>query len=429
VTPDDIALAISPPTLEVSLVEMFAPLTVGARLVIAESELTFDAERLPELAAASGATLMIAPTALWREIVTRGEHAWPALNAVCVGNIPDHETTTALVTRTASAWMAQGFREAGIWSTLHRLDGSEPVGLLGRPLPHAHVRMLDRDLRDTPLGLVGELCVGMAGCAMGYWGPPQPDDESFVVPAEGRRDVVYRTGERVRWRTDGVPERLKRREREVHLNGFRTNLEEISVALRQHPAVDDAAVALQTLRTGRSRVVGYVVPRGGRAYTDTELRQALKRTLPARMIPRAFIELDAIPRTTTGAVDLEHLGGDETSDEFVAPRSPVEALLARLWQEALGLPRVGIHDNFFALGGYSLLCFQVLERIERATGQRLNPRMLLLDSLQQVAARLETAWPAGGDPRKPEPSDGRLLLQRLGKLLPGLAYGIVGPTL
>jgi acyl-CoA synthetase (AMP-forming)/AMP-acid ligase II len=408
------------------VIELLAPLTVGAQVTIGEGDLTLDPESLAETATKSAATLMIAPTTVWRDMLAATERSWPALKALCVGELPHRDTTRDLMSRTASVWMAQGFREAGIWSTLQRLDGSEPPGLLGRPLPVAHVRILDRDLRDIPLGVVGDLFVGAAD-PVGYTGTPESGDDFFVAPAEGRQGTLYRTGERARWRGDGRLERTKRRGREVHLNGFRTNLDEISTALRLHPAMDDAAAFLQILSEGRTRLVAYIVPRSGLAYTDTDLRRWLKKGLPVRMIPRAFIEVDSLPRTPDGTIDLEHQVAGEGADEHVAPQTAMEVMLAEVWQEALGLQRVGVHDNFFSLGGYSLLCFQVLERIERETGQRISPRFLLLDSLQQVAARLEHL--SQSDQGKLEGSRNGRVLTRAGKLLSGMAYGIVGPEL
>ncbi len=388
-TRDDIALAILPPSLDSSVIELVTPLTVGARLVIAEDDVAADPELLAD--AAQSVTVLVGSTMLWRAMLSAVPHCWRSLKVVCIGSLPDAELIEELTSRTASAWLAQGFPEAGIWSTLHRLQGSEAAGLLGRALPGAHVRILDRNLRDVPVGLVGELCVGVSDGPLGYANPLQGDEERFVRPAEGRRDPVYRTGNRARWRGDGRLERVQARTDEAYIFGFRVNLEEIAAVLRQHRSIADAAVIMQSRGLGPGRLIAYVVPTDGQAYTNTELRRHLKQILPARMVPRAFIEIDAIPRTKAGELDTTTLNVEARTDEHVPPHSTMEVLLARLWKQALEVERVSVHDNFFSLGGYSLLCFQVLERIERETGRRISPRLLLLDSLQQIASRLEQA--------------------------------------
>jgi hypothetical protein len=175
---------------------------------------------------------------------------------------------------------------------------------------------------------------------------------------------------------------------EVSLNGFRVDTEEIRSALKRHAALADAAVVLRNDASGESRLAAYIVLRAGESATATELRDELRRTLPRRMIPRTFTEVDELRRASAGEWRLDET---ETSvmNDHVDPRSATEQMLARVWRAALGVDRVGVHDNFFSLGGYSLLCFQVIDRVERETGHRLSPRLLLLDSLQQVAESID----------------------------------------
>jgi acyl-coenzyme A synthetase/AMP-(fatty) acid ligase len=385
----DVVLAVSPPSLDVSVIELLVPLAAGAQVALAEADVVHDTERLAKMAARCGATLMIASSPTWRDLLATSPQSWTGLRAICIGEAPLAELATELVSRTAGAWVAHGFPEAGIWSTLHSLNTSGQDRVLGSPLRGTRVRVVDRNLHEVPLGVSGELCVG-GGQAPD--GADRPDvDDRFVILSEEPGQRLYRSGERVRWRSDGTLELLKRRDGQVDVGGFRVELEEIAFALRRHPAVDDAAVVLRNQGSGQERLVGYVVPRAGQTYTDTELRRELRKSLPQRMIPRAFIELTALPRAENGQLDRSSLEPAETSssEDYVAPQSASEIMLARLWREALGLERVGVHDNFFGLGGYSLLCFQVLDRIERETGQRLSPRLLLLDSLQQVAAQVD----------------------------------------
>jgi amino acid adenylation domain-containing protein len=386
-TSDDVALGILPPSLDSSVIELMTPLSVGARLVIAEDDVAADPELLAD--AARSATVAVGSTMLWRTTLGAVPHSCPSLRVVCIGSLPDAQLIEELTSRTASAWLAQGYAEAGIWSTLLQLRDGEPPSLLGRPLPGAHVRILDGRQRDVPIGLIGELCVGSVEGSPGYATAIEGDDERFVTPADGRRDRLYRTGHRARWRSDGTLERMAQHTEDPYVFGFRVNLDEIAEKLRQHPAIADAAVIMRSRGMEPERLVAYVVPHDGRPYTNTELRRHLKETLPARMVPRAFIEIDFVPRSGTGALDAGALQGEGRTEDLVPPHSTMEILLARLWGQALQVEHVGVHDNFFSLGGYSLLCFQVLDRIERETGRRISPRLMLLDSLQQIAARLD----------------------------------------
>jgi amino acid adenylation domain-containing protein len=390
-TSDDVITATAPPSLDVSVIELLVPLCAGARVVLASDNVVADSERLAGEIKQTGTTLMIAASPLWRELLS-ARHDWTALKAVCIGNPPSSNLLTELASATAAAWFMYGFPEAGIWSTAQRLSPPQPSGLLGRPLPGTRIRILGPDLRDAPFGSVGELCVPVS-TAIRRHGPS--GDHDFVVPADEPTELLYRSGTHVRWRFDGILQLIHARRGQVFSGGFRLNLEEPAAALRRHSAVQDAAIVSRD-QEGRSRLVGYIVRRPGHNYTDSELRRELRRTLPERAIPRAFIEVNALSRTTTGSVDFRQFErGDHTpADESVVPHSATEQIMARLWREALGLEQVSVHDNFFDLGGYSLLCFQVLERLERETGHRLSPRLLLLDSLRQAAAHLDNVSPS-----------------------------------
>ncbi|MEO8078611.1 MAG: phosphopantetheine-binding protein, partial [Acidobacteriota bacterium] len=202
-------------------------------------------------------------------------------------------------------------------------------------------------------------------------------------------EPAFDSGESARWRADGTLELVRSREGQVFLDGFRIDTRTIARALAAHPALADAAVVLRDDDVGEPRLVAYIVVKPGEAPTLTELRGALRRSLPARMIPRAFIEVDSLREVA--ADNRRRQEGVSGAGECVEPRTATEQVVARLWKDALKVDRVSVHDNFFDLGGYSLLCFQVLERVQRETGQRLSPRVLLLDTLQQVAAQLDRA--------------------------------------
>jgi acyl-CoA synthetase (AMP-forming)/AMP-acid ligase II len=422
-TDDDVALAINPTSLDASVVELLAPLAVGAVIVIADADIGRDADELAGTIAGAAATLVIAPTSLWADLLVTTAVSWTRLKAICVGELPSDGTASALLSRTAGAWLAHGFPEAGIWSTLGRLRDSQPAALLGRPLRHVAVKILESGSGEAPVGIAGDLHVGVE--VVPRADAEASDAEDGVSPRVQMSDAFwFRTGERARWRTDGTLELIAGRDRETSVAGFRVDLEDLSSVLRHELPVRDAAASFRAAGDDHRPLVAYFSPLEGVSLTTTELREQLHRVLPERLVPRSFIEVETIVRTADGALEMERPGTDLTSaDDYMAPASATEILLAELWESALSVPRVSVHDNFFELGGYSLLCFQVLERLERKTGHRLSPRLLLLDSLGQVAAQLDAISDPADDrrtpkaPKTPPPRAG--FFRKFGRFLPG----------
>jgi hypothetical protein len=226
---------------------------------------------------------------------------------------------------------------------------------------------------------------------------------------------------RARVRRDGGIEVAPALEPELTKDGASIRPNAIARTLEQQAAVSRAAVRLEQTESGLPALVGYVAPKPGATFTQTELRQHLRARLPERMLPGQFVELDTLPLREDGSIRLEGLPSPfarSRRDHHVEPKTPSEQLLARCWREALKLPAVGLRDNFFDLGGHSLLCFQVLADVERETGKRLSPRLFLLNTLEQVARALdeESTTPV----RPPEPPAGGLasrFKQKLGGLL------------
>ncbi|HEX8907304.1 MAG TPA: non-ribosomal peptide synthetase, partial [Longimicrobiaceae bacterium] len=236
-----------------------------------------------------------------------------------------------------------------------------PIGI---PISNTHVYVLDASLRPVPVGVPGELHAGGAGVARGYLNRPALTAERFVPdpfsPEPGAR--MYRTGDRVRWRAEGTVEYRGRLDEQVKIRGFRVEPGEVEAALRRHPAVRECAVLAREDQPGRKRLVAYVA---GEADAEA-LRAHLRRTLPEHMVPGAFVFLDQLPLTPSGKLDREALPEPEEAmreAEYVAPRTPVEQKLAAIWAEVLGRDRVGVQDDFFAIGGHSLLAARVISRI------------------------------------------------------------------
>ncbi len=261
-----------------------------------------------------------------------------------------------------------------------RVRGSRPV--IGRPLRNLQAYVLDNRLRPVPPGVAGELYLAGAQVARGYLNRRGLTSSRFVANPFGAGSRMYATGDLVRWTASGELEYLGRTDDQVKIRGFRIELGEIETALASHPSVREAVVIAREDTPGQKRLVGYVVADTG------ELRDHLRGSLPEYMVPAAFVVLDEIPLTKNGKVDRRALPAPEwDGDDHVAPRTEVEATLAEIWASALGVDRVGVLDNFFGLGGDSILSIQIVSRARKA-GLKLASRDVFL---HQTVAELAVA--------------------------------------
>jgi hypothetical protein len=242
---------------------------------------------------------------------------------------------------------------------------------IGRPIDNTRIYILDAGLRPVPVGVAGELYIGGAGVALGYLDRPELTAERFIADpyADEPGARLYRTGDRARYREDGRLEYLGRMDFQVKLRGFRIEPGEIEAALGALPEVRQAVVTVHEHTASDKRLVAYMVAEGGGAPHPTDLRRALAETLPDYMIPSAYVFLEAFPLTPNGKVDRSALPAPEssargTATEFVEPTSDLERQIATAWRDVLRVDRVGKHDNFFDLGGNSLLVLQVHSRVK-----------------------------------------------------------------
>ena len=285
-------------------------------------------------------------------------------------------------------------------SDLPRVDGGVPIG---PPIRNTWVTVLDPDLLSPmPVGVPGELAIGGDGLARGYVGQPGLTAERFFPDPFATRggERLYRTGDLVRYRGDGSLEFLGRIDQQVKIRGFRVEPGEIEAALAAHPAVREAVVMAHGDMAGNKRLVAYVAGHGGRAPEPEELRDALRQRLPDYMVPAAIVVLAALPLTANGKIDRAALPapGDprpQAGDGPVAPRTPAEARLAEIWCQVLGLERVSVEDDFFALGGDSILSLRMIARARQA-GIELTPAQIF--EHQTIA---ELAAVLGGPPAAP----------------------------
>ena len=276
-----------------------------------------------------------------------------------------------------------------------RLEPGESVERvpIGRPISNVNVHVLDEDLQPVPIGTAGELYFGGANTARGYLNRPELTAEAFIDDpfSEGR---LYKTGDVGRWAADGNLELLGRVDDQVKIRGFRIELEEIRAHVLRHPAVEDATVISSPADSHGGQLVAYAVPAGDQALTPHELRRHLAERVPDYMIPAFIVLLESIPLTPNGKVDRKALPSPdqarpELGAEYVAPRTALEESLAGLWREVLGIERVGLHDDFFHLGGDSLRAVELQLRVEKELKRRVPIALLLKKpTLEEFAAAL-----------------------------------------
>jgi amino acid adenylation domain-containing protein len=400
-TSRDTLLAVTTLSFDIAALELFLPLTTGARVVLADRETASDGARLRETVAASGATAMQATPASWRMLLDAGWEGAPGLKALCGGEALPRELADRLLGATGELWNLYGPTETTIWSTVERVGPGGGAVSIGAPIANTRVYLLDRSLEPVPAGVPGELYIGGEGVARGYLGRPVLTAERFIPdafsrePGSGAR--LYRTGDRVRRRADGALEYLGRTDQQVKVRGFRIEPGEIEAALRAQPQVREAVAVVREGPQGDPRLVAYVVAGEGASPAAAELRAALRERLPEHMVPGAFVVLESIPLTPNGKVDRRALPAPEAeSAAYVAPRTPVEEVLAGIWAELLGTGRVGVEESFFDLGGHSLLATRVVSRARQAFGVEVPLRALFeAPTVAGLAGRIEVLRSTG----------------------------------
>lgn len=301
-----------------------------------------------------------------------------------------------------------GPTETTIWSTGAVLSGEGSDVHIGRPMSNTRVAVVDDQLRPVPPGIVGELLIGGLGVARGYWNQPELTAERFVHPtfAESPDERWYRTGDRVRWRSDGNLDYLGRRDFQVKLRGYRIELGEIESALRTHPSVRQAVVVLRKEAQRDGELVGYLVASEAGRVDVGVIRQFLAERLSPWLIPTRWVWLDQMPLTPSGKVNRKALPAPEwetavATPALERPQSETESALAGLWQELLGRPVTGIHDDFFALGGHSLLALRLVAALRARFHQPVtladllaHPTIAGLAQYLDGSARRDGAGPA-----------------------------------
>jgi amino acid adenylation domain-containing protein len=399
----DVLVATTTLSFDIHVLELFAPIQAGSRLVIATDEEAQDAVLLMALLETSGATIYQATPVRYRMLLDAGWKGMTRLQLLCGGEKMSRELADQLLTRCASLWNVYGPTETTVWSSAARIEADGQPITIGEPLANTTFHILGANMKPTPVGAPGELYIGGDGVARGYRKRPELTRERFLTNPFGQ-GRIYKTGDRARYRADGQVELLGRNDDQVKVRGFRIELGEIEHALQAIPDVLRAAVVVHP-DGEEQNIIAYLVPLPGVPLTPAELRGALLQTLPEYMIPTVFVMLEALPTTPNGKLDRKALPAPVVTHktrDSVPPETPTQITLARMWESLLKVNNVSIHESFFDLGGHSILAARLMAQIRSSFGVQLAfhnifraPTISLLAALIDEKVQTQSSLQAG----------------------------------
>jgi enterobactin synthetase component F len=369
-------LAVTTMTFDISVLEVFFPLTIGACVIMAGSEAVRTPPALARMIRQHRATYMQATPSLWRVLLASPELDLHPVNVLIGGEALNAELAGQLKHRAARVIQCYGPTETTVWSTVFELDAEESIDAppIGHPILNTRLYVLDANQQPVQTGAVGELYIAGAGVAKGYLHHHQLTEERFLAdPFTGSGTRMYRTGDLVYWSDKGLLHFVGRADGQVKIRGHRVELGEIECQLVRHAAIAEAAVTVHREQDDAPSLLGYVVMREGMHVSLDALRQHLAKFLPDYMIPAQLIVLDAMPLTPSGKLDRKALPVPARSSKtaYAEPMTGIEKKLAALWQQVLGVERIGLHDNFFQLGGDSLKAAEMVARFPEHFGTEL----------------------------------------------------------
>ncbi len=390
---DQVWLQCAPVSWDAFALELFGALIHGATCVLQPGQVPEPAV-IARLIAEHGITTVHVSASLLNFLLDEYPDAFTGVRQVMTGG---EAASVAHIARMQARYpeirIVNGYSpvESMIFTACHTIraeDTTRPSIPVGMPIANKRFYVLDQQLNPVPVGVAGELYMAGVGLADGYIGQSGLTGQRFVANPFEAGERVYRTGDLVRWRRDGVLDFLGRADDQVKIRGFRVEPGEVQTALTSHDAVTHAAVIVREDRPGDKRLVAYVVTQG----QAEDLRKYLSDRLPDYMVPSAFVTMNALPITANGKLDRRALPAPQVEAKGTAPRSPQEEILCGLFAEVLGLSNVGIDDNFFDLGGHSLLVTRLISRIRTTFGAELSIQAVFeRPTVSAVAARLASA--------------------------------------
>ena len=379
----DILLSLTTISFDISVLELFLPLTVGAELIITDAEVTMDAEAMHHIIKTRHVTFIQATPSTYKMMLAAGWNERYNLKILCCGEQLPKDLAEKLVPRCRALYNMYGPTETTIYATGKRILADDKEITIGTPIDNTKVYILDEKLKRVDKGDTGEIYIAGAGLARGYYNRPDLTAEKFVKNSFSGivGDRLYRTGDLGKILPNGEIQCFGRIDHMVKVRGYRIELGEIEYALVQQEDIKEVVVAPWTSATGDQRLVAYVVLSAvisNQDFPDAVLKwkEALKKMLPFYMVPNDFMLLEKLPLTENGKIDRKALPAPviraypSAAPEQCA-KTKMEVVLVEIWKQHLGIGQIGVHDNFFELGGHSLTAVKVLVSIKKETGKKL----------------------------------------------------------
>jgi aspartate racemase len=406
--PQEVFLQFAPISFDASTFELWASLLNGAKLVVFAPHKP-SLEELGEFLQTEGITTVWLTAALFhqmvdaqldslchvRQILAGGEALSVSHVQKMIANLGNHRLINGY-----------GPTENTTFTTCHVMTSSSRIGRsvpIGVPISNTQVYVLDPQLQPVPVGVHGELYIGGDGLARGYLNAPELTKERFIAHpfSEEPGARLYKTGDMVRYLADGSIEYIGRRDHQVKIRGFRVELGEIEVTLKEHGAVEEAVVLCRQDTPGEKRLVAYVVLTDEAGTTMGDLKSFVRSRLPGYMVPSALVSLAAMPLTPNGKIDRHALPQPDRTrrldSEYVPPRTEAQRIIAAIWQDILKVSHVGIHDNFFDLGGHSLLVME----LQRRLGETFHTGLSIVTLFEHPTVYRQASLLGHGKPEKP----------------------------
>lgn len=413
ITAQDCLLAVTTISFDISVLEIFLPLMVGAKVVLASEESAVDGRTLNGLMTEHGVTMMQATPATWRLLLDSGWNGKTDLKILCGGERLSKNLAGELVRKGDSLWNMYGPTETTIWSLIKQIPEdlveSADIIPIGRPIANTTVFILNENDELVPAGAPGELCIGGKGVTLGYINLEEQTNSKYFQTSFSN-GLLYRTGDIARYKQNGDVVCLGRRDNQLKIRGFRIEPGEVEGSILSHASVKQVVAIGRPAQNNENQLVAYVVLHEGALVNVTELRKYASTRLPEYMVPNTWVLLDEMPLTDNGKIDRKQLpepdgSRPELDNPFVAPKSKTEKLVANIWKGVLNINKPGVHDNFFDLGGDSLLVVSALTKLRNQTGTKLTVADLYaLRTIRTLSEKIDALYlqPEQTEPTLPQ---------------------------
>ena len=391
----DVLYSVTTYSFDISMLEFFTPVISGASVFIANKETINDAEQLKKELEKINPTIIQATPSFYQILFNAGWKGNKDLKILCGGDRLDELLAEKLLNHSKEVWNMYGPTETTIWSSIKKIEKSSDASNIGKPINNTQIYIVDKHHNLLPQNIVGRIFIAGDGLAKGYYKNETLTEEKFInnpfSRAENHNPKMYETGDLGKWNEEGEIEFLGRNDFQVKVRGFRIELGEIESRLEEYPDIKQCVADAKEVN-GEKVLVVYYTKDSEISIDKTGLREYLQSKLPEYMVPGFFVELDSIPLTPNGKIDRKALPGVTDEDlirrEYVAPRNETEQKLVEIWQEILGIERVGVKDNFFELGGHSLAAGKIVNNISKALNIEISLKYIFqnqtIESLEQV---------------------------------------------